>query len=34
MEDINKIDMFKNDVNYRENIAHIQTIPRHCQISR
>ena len=27
MEDINKIDMFKNDVNYRENIAHIQTIP-------
>ena len=27
MYDENKIDMFKNDVNYRENIAHIQTIP-------
>ena len=27
MRDENKIDMFKNDVMYRENIAHIQTIP-------
>ena len=27
MADINKIDMFKNDVKYRENIAYIQTIP-------
>ncbi len=26
MSDINKIDMFKNDVRYRENIAHIETI--------
>ena len=26
MSDINKIDMFKNDVGYRENIAHIETI--------
>ena len=24
---INKIDMFKNDVRYRDNIAHIETIP-------
>ena len=27
MSDENKIDMFKNSVNYRENIAHIETIP-------
>ena len=27
MSDVNKIDMFKNDVRYRENIAHIETIP-------
>ena len=27
MADINKIDMFKNDVRYRENIAHVETIP-------
>ena len=27
MTQINNIDMFKNDVRYRENIAHIETIP-------
>ena len=27
MSDDNKIDMFKNDVRYRENIAHVETIP-------
>ncbi len=27
MSEVNKIDMFKNDVRYRENIAHIETIP-------
>ena len=27
MSDVNKIDAFKNDVRYRENISHIQTIP-------
>ena len=27
MSDVNNIDMFKNDVRYRENIAHIETIP-------
>ena len=27
MSDANNIDMFKNDVRYRENIAHIETIP-------
>ena len=27
MYDKNKIDMFKNDVRYRENIAHVETIP-------
>ncbi|MBE6494808.1 MAG: DEAD/DEAH box helicase, partial [Methanobrevibacter thaueri] len=27
MEDVKNIDMFKNDVRYRENIAHIETIP-------
>ena len=27
MPEPNKIDMFKNDVRYRENIAHIETIP-------
>ena len=27
MSDVDKIDMFKNDVRYRENIAHIETIP-------
>ena len=24
---IDKIDMFKNDVRYRDNIAHVETIP-------
>ena len=27
MSELNNIDMFKNDVRYRENIAHIETIP-------
>lgn len=27
MSEVNNIDMFKNDVRYRENIAHIETIP-------
>ena len=27
MSEINNIDMFKNDVRFRENIAHIETIP-------
>ena len=27
MSDVENIDMFKNDVRYRENIAHIETIP-------
>ena len=27
MSDVNNIDMFKNDVRYRENIAHVETIP-------
>ena len=27
MSDNNKIDMFKNDVRYRDNIAHVETIP-------
>lgn len=27
MDDIENIDMFKNDVRFRENIAHIETIP-------
>ncbi|MBE6508812.1 MAG: DEAD/DEAH box helicase [Methanobrevibacter sp.] len=27
MSEVNKVDMFKNDVRYRENIAHIETIP-------
>ena len=27
MSDVNNIDMFKNNVRYRENIAHIETIP-------
>ena len=27
MSKVNKIDMFKNDVRYRENIAHIETMP-------
>ena len=27
MSDVEKIDMFKNDLRYRENIAHIETIP-------
>ena len=27
MSDVKNIDMFKNDVRYRENIAHIETIP-------
>ena len=27
MDDVNNIDMFKNDVRFRENIAHIETIP-------
>ncbi|WP_432645525.1 DEAD/DEAH box helicase [Methanobrevibacter sp.] len=27
MVDVDNIDMFKNDVRYRENIAHIETIP-------
>ena len=27
MSDVNKIDMFKNDVRYRDNIAHVETIP-------
>ena len=27
MSEINSIDMFKNDVRFRENIAHIETIP-------
>ena len=27
MSEVNSIDMFKNDVRYRENIAHIETIP-------
>ncbi|WP_297826594.1 hypothetical protein, partial [uncultured Methanobrevibacter sp.] len=27
MSDSNKIDMFKNDVRYRDNIAHVETIP-------
>ena len=27
MSKLNNIDMFKNDVRYRENIAHIETIP-------
>ena len=27
MSEVNHIDMFKNDVRYRENIAHIETIP-------
>ena len=27
MSDVKNIDMFKNDVRYRENIAHVETIP-------
>ena len=27
MSDVENIDMFKNDVRYRENIAHVETIP-------
>ena len=27
MSEVNNIDMFKNDVRFRENIAHIETIP-------
>ena len=27
MSEINNIDLFKNDVRFRENIAHIETIP-------
>ena len=27
MSDSSNIDAFKNDVRYRENIAHIETIP-------
>ena len=27
MSDSNNIDMFKNDVRYRDNIAHVETIP-------
>ena len=27
MSDSDKIDMFKNDVRYRDNIAHVETIP-------
>ena len=27
MSDLEKIDMFKNDVRYRDNIAHVETIP-------
>ena len=27
MNDENRIDFFKNDVRYREKIAHIQTLP-------
>ena len=27
MADSDKIDMFKNDVRYRDNIAHVETIP-------
>ena len=27
MSEPNNIDMFKNDVRYRDNIAHVETIP-------
>ena len=27
MSDSNNIDMFKNDVRFRDNIAHVETIP-------
>lgn len=27
MSEPNNIDMFKNDVRYRDNIAHVETLP-------